>query len=136
MTAPARPDQLDPATLSALGRLELVARWIADGFLTGLHRSARKGFSVEFAEHRPYFPGDDLRYVDWRISARSDRWVVKEYEEETNLRALLLIDSSASMAWRGAPTRLTKLEYANRLGAAMALLLLRQRVALVLVVQR
>ncbi len=127
MTAPARPDQLDPATLAALGHLELVARWIVDGFLTGLHRSARKGFSVEFAEHRPYLPGDDLRYVDWRIVARSDRWVVKEFEEETNLRAVVLVDGSRSMAWRGTPTRLTKLQYANRLTAAISLLLLRQR---------
>jgi uncharacterized protein (DUF58 family) len=127
MAVPLRPDQLDPATLAALGRIEVVARWIVDGFLTGLHRSARKGFSVEFAEHRPYLPGDDLRYVDWRIAARSDRWVVKEFEEETNLRAVLVVDASRSMAWRGAPTRLTKLQWANRLAAATALLLLRQR---------
>lgn len=111
----------------------MVARWIVDGFLTGLHRSARKGFSVEFAEHRPYQPGDDLRYVDWRIAARSDRWVVKEYEEETNLRAALVVDASASMDWTGAPARLTKLAWANRVIAAAALLLLRQRDAVGLV---
>jgi uncharacterized protein (DUF58 family) len=133
MSAPARPDQLDPATLASLGHLELVARWIVDGFLTGLHRSARKGFSSEFAEHRPYLPGDDLRYVDWRIVARSDRWVVKEFEEETNLRAVVLMDTSRSMAWSGSPQRLTKLQYANRLAAAMSLMLLRQRDAVALV---
>ncbi|HEX6807928.1 MAG TPA: DUF58 domain-containing protein, partial [Gemmatimonadaceae bacterium] len=81
-----RPDLLDPSTIAALGRIEIVARWIVDGFLTGLHRSPRKGFSVEFAEHRPYLPGDELRYVDWKIAARADKWVVKQYEEETNLR--------------------------------------------------
>ena len=68
-----RPDLLDPSTIAALGRIEIVARWIVDGFLTGLHRSPRKGFSVEFAEHRPYLPGDELRYVDWKIAARADR---------------------------------------------------------------
>lgn len=127
MTQGLRPDQLDPAALAALGRLEVVSKWVVDGFLTGLHRSTRKGFSVEFAEHRPYQPGDDLRFVDWRIAARSDRWVVKEYEEETNLRAAVVVDHSRSMDWTGAPARLTKLAWANRLAASAALLLLRQR---------
>ena len=132
--APAeRADLLDPATLAALGRIELVARWVVDGFLTGLHRSPRKGFSVEFAEHRPYQPGDELRYVDWKIAARADRWVVKQYEEETNLRATIVLDVSRSMAWSGLPTRLTKLAYAERLAAAVALLLLRQRDAVGLI---
>ncbi len=133
MSTGLRPDQLDPAALAALGRLDVVARWIVDGFLTGLHRSARKGFSVEFAEHRPYQPGDDLRFVDWRIAARSDRWVVKEYEEETNLRAALVLDASRSMDWTGSPARLTKLAWANRVVAAAALLLLKQRDAVGLV---
>src|SRR5919202_2396472 len=124
---------IDPASLAALGHIEIVARWIVDGFLSGLHRSARKGFSVEFAEHRPYQPGDDLRYVDWRIAARSDRWVVKQFEEETNLRATIVLDVSRSMNWSGAPTRLTKLAYAERLVAAVALLLLRQRDAVGLI---
>jgi uncharacterized protein (DUF58 family) len=123
----ARADLFDPATLAGMGHIEIVARWVVDGFLTGLHRSPRKGFSVEFAEHRPYQPGDDLRYVDWKIAARADRWVVKQFEEETNLRALVVLDVSPSMVWRGAPTRLTKLAYAERLAAALALLLLRQR---------
>src|SRR5690348_18375809 len=97
-----RADLFDPASLAALGRIEIVARWIVDGFMSGLHRSPRKGFSVEFAEYRPYQPGDDLRYIDWRIVARSDRWVVKQYEEETNLRASIVLDVSRSMAWSGA----------------------------------
>jgi uncharacterized protein (DUF58 family) len=125
--APTRPDLFDPATIAALGRIEIVARWIVDGFISGLHRSPRKGFSVEFAEHRPYQLGDDLRYLDWRIAARADRWVVKQFEEETNLRATIVLDISRSMNWRGAPSRLTKLEYARHLTAALALLLIRQR---------
>ena len=122
-----RADLFDPASLASLGRIEIVARWVVDGFITGLHRSPRKGFSVEFAEHRPYQPGDDLRYLDWKIAARADRWVVKQFEEETNLRATIVLDVSRSMAWTGAPERLTKLAYAERLAAAVALLLLRQR---------
>ena len=122
-----RADLFDPASLAALGRIEIVARWIVDGFISGLHRSPRKGFSVEFAEFRPYQPGDDLRYLDWRVAARTDRWVVKQFEEETNLRATIVLDVSRSMAWTGSPARLTKLAYAERLAAAIALLLLRQR---------
>lgn len=123
----ARADLVDPAALAALGRLEVVARWIVDGFMAGLHRSPRKGFSVEFAEYRPYQPGDDPRYIDWKIAARADRWVVRQYEEETNLRATIVLDVSRSMDWRGSASRLTKLEYADRLAAALALLLLKQR---------
>ena len=128
-----RADLFDPASLAALGRIEIVARWIVDGFMSGLHRSARKGFSVEFADYRPYQPGDDLRYIDWKIAARSDRWVVRQYEEETNLRASVVLDVSRSMAWSGASDRLTKLAYAERLTAALTLLLLRQRDAVGLV---
>jgi uncharacterized protein (DUF58 family) len=130
-----RADLFDPAALAQLGHLEIVARWIVDGFLSGLHRSPRKGFSVEFADFRPYQPGDDLRYVDWKIAARADRWVVKQYEEETNLRATIVLDVSRSMDWRGAPaeTRLTKRAYAEQLAAALALLLLRQRDAVGLI---
>lgn len=139
-----RADLFDPASLAALGRIEIVARWIVDGFMSGLHRSPRKGFSVEFAEYRPYQAGDDLRYIDWKIAARSDRWVIRQYEEETNLRASIVLDVSKSMAWSGAALRgvlrdvagvdrLTKLEYAERLTAALALLLLRQRDAVGLV---
>jgi uncharacterized protein (DUF58 family) len=130
-----RADLYDPVALASLGHLEVVARWIVDGFLSGLHRSPRKGFSVEFAEFRPYQPGDDLRYVDRKIAARADRWVVKQYEEETNLRATLVLDVSRSMEWRGAPAdvRLTKRAYAEQLVAALALLLLRQRDAVGLI---
>ena len=132
-TTSPRADLLDPAALASLGHLEVVARWIVDGFMTGLHRSPRKGFSVEFAEYRPYQPGDDPRYIDWKIAARADRWVVRQYEEETNLRATLVLDVSRSMNWSGAAGRMTKLAYAEHLVAAIALLLLKQRDAVGLV---
>jgi uncharacterized protein (DUF58 family) len=128
-----RADLIDPASLASLGRIEIVARWVVDGFLTGLHRSPRKGFSVEFAEFRPYQPGDDLRYIDWRIVARADRWMVKQFEEETNTRAAIVLDVSRSMDWSGAPERLTKLEYGEQIVAAIALLLIRQRDAVGLI---
>lgn len=143
MGTAARADLHDPASLAALGHVEIVARWIVDGFLAGLHRSPRKGFSVEFADYRPYQSGDDLRFVDWKIAARSDRWVVRQFEEETNLRATIVLDVSRSMAWSGAQLRplgnvvpagrLTKLAYAEILTASLALLLLRQRDAVGLV---
>ena len=122
-----RPDLLDPFEVAQLGGLEMVTRGVVEGFLTGLHRSPNHGFSVEFAEHRPYQMGDELRYVDWKMWARSDRLYVKQYEEETNLRSMLLLDISKSMDWRGAENRLTKLEYAQKLAASLVMVLLRQR---------
>jgi uncharacterized protein (DUF58 family) len=122
-----RLDLLDPSEVAALGDVELVARGVVEGFLSGLHRSPYRGFSVEFAEHRPYQPGDEPRYLDWKILARRDRLYVKQYEEETNLRATLVLDVSRSMGWAGRPERLTKHAYAVRLAAALAYVLLRQR---------
>jgi len=124
---PRRFDLLDPAEVSRLGGIEIVAEGVVEGFLSGLHRSPFRGFSVEFTEHRPYQPGDEPRYLDWKILARADRLFVKQFEQETNLRAMLLVDASRSMAWRGTPERLTKRAYADRLAAALALILLRQR---------
>ena len=128
-----RPDLMDPALVAGLGSLELIARRIVDGFMQGLHRSPRKGFSVEFAEHRAYQPGDDLRYIDWKLLARSDRWMMKLNKEDTNLRATIVLDVSKSMDWTGSPTRLTKAGYAERLAAAVAYLLLHQRDAVGLI---
>jgi len=122
-----RPDLMDPALVAGLGSIELVARRIVDGFMQGLHRSPRKGFSVEFADHRAYQPGDDLRFIDWKVLARTDRWLMKMNTEDTNLRATVVLDVSKSMEWSGAPGRLTKAAYAERLAATVALLLLRQR---------
>ncbi|MEQ9400790.1 MAG: DUF58 domain-containing protein [Longimicrobiales bacterium] len=122
----ARPDLLDPATLSQLGGIEFVAREVVEGFLMGLHRSPHRGFSAEFAELRAYQAGDDLRYIDWRMYGRSDRYYVKQFEEETNLRAHILIDVSESMGWSSDPALPSKLWYAKHLAASLALVLLRQ----------
>src|SRR5437867_2746851 len=122
-----RFDLLDPAEVARFGGIEIVAQGVVEGFLSGIHRSPFRGFSVEFTEHRAYQPGDELRYLDWKILARADRLFVKQFEQETNLRAMILVDASRSMAWRGSPNRLTKRAYADRLAAALALILLRQR---------
>jgi uncharacterized protein (DUF58 family) len=116
---------LDPAVIARLGTLELKARTIVEGLLSGLHRSPFKGFSVEFAEYRQYIHGDDLATIDWKVYARSDRYYVKKFEEETNLDCHLLLDVSGSMGYgsRG----LTKLEYASYLAASIAYLVNRQR---------
>ena len=119
-----RPRLLDPHFVSKLTRLDLTARLVVEGFLTGLHRSPYHGFSVEFAEHRQYMPGDPLRHLDWRVLAKSDRKYIKQYEEETNLRAMLLVDTSASMGYGS--HGLTKLDYARQLAASLAYLMLRQ----------
>lgn len=122
-----RPDLLDPAALSKLGGIEFIAREVVEGFLMGLHRSPHRGFSAEFAELRAYQAGDDLRYIDWRMFGRSDRYYVKQFEEETSLRAYLLLDISESMGWTSDPGVLpTKLWYARHLAASLALILLRQ----------
>ena len=121
-----RTDLLDPATLAQLGGIDLIARQVVHGFLLGLHRSPNRGFSAEFAENRAYHPGDDLRNLDWRLFARSDRFFVKQYEEETNLRAWMLIDISRSMEWSSRPGLPTKLWYAKHLAAAISLILVRQ----------
>ena len=128
MATPARPGELrflDPAVIARLGTLELKARTIVEGFLSGLHRSPFKGFSVEFAEYRQYLPGDDLSSIDWKVYARSDRYYVKKFEEETNLDCHLLLDVSASMGYgsRG----VTKMQYGSMLAASLAYLMNRQR---------
>ena len=101
---------LDPRVVGQLASLDLVARLVVEGFLTGLHKSPYHGFSVEFAEHRQYMPGDPIRHIDWKIYAKSDRFYVKMYEEETNLRGYLLVDTSASMGY-ASPGQITKLRY-------------------------
>jgi uncharacterized protein (DUF58 family) len=124
---PLRADLMDPAELAQLGGVEFIARQVVEGFLMGLHRSPHRGFSAEFAEHRAYQTGDDVRYIDWRMFGRSDRYYVKQFEEETNLRAYLLIDISASMAWTSDAERIPpKMWYAKHLAASLALILLRQ----------
>ena len=117
---------LDPAVLARLGTLELKARTIVEGFLSGLHRSPFKGFSVEFAEYRQYIPGDALSTIDWKVYARSDRYVIKKFEEETNLDCHLLLDVSGSMGY-GSHHGLTKFQYGAILAASLGYLMNRQR---------
>jgi uncharacterized protein (DUF58 family) len=124
--APALSSYLDPETLSRLTRLDLIARLVVEGFITGLHRSPYHGFSVEFSEHRPYLPGDPLRDLDWKAYAKTGRLYIKQYEEETNLKAYLLLDVSGSMAYQSGGS-MSKFRYACCLGAALAYLMLRQR---------
>ena len=123
---PARARQfLDPEVIARLGTLELKARTIVEGFLSGLHRSPFKGFSVEFAEYRQYIHGDDLATIDWKVYARSDRYYVKKFEEETNVDCHVLLDVSGSMGYGS--KALTKLEYGACLAASIAYLMNRQR---------
>jgi uncharacterized protein (DUF58 family) len=117
---------LDPAVIARLGSMELKARTVVEGFLSGLHRSPYKGFSVEFAEYRQYLPGDDLSTLDWKVYARTDRHYVKKFEEETNLECHVLLDVSASMAYRGGAA-MSKVEYGSVLAASLAYLMHRQR---------
>ena len=118
--------RFDPTELRKYGGITLLARQVVEGFLTGVHRSPYKGFSVEFAEHRQYAPGDEIRHIDWRAFGKTDRYFVKEYEEETNLQAYLLVDASGSMAFRGSKTAPSKFEYAQRVAASVAFLMLHQ----------
>jgi uncharacterized protein (DUF58 family) len=116
---------LDPAVLAEISRLDLRARQVVEGYVSGLHKSPRKGYSVEFAEHREYVPGDDIRHIDWKLWGREDRFYIKQYEEETNLRCNLLLDISESMRFGTGP--LDKFEYSATAGAAITFLLLKQR---------
>ncbi len=116
---------LDPAVLAEISRLDLRARQVVEGYVSGLHKSPRKGYSVEFAEHREYVPGDDIRHIDWKLWAREDRFYIKQYEEETNLRCHLLLDISESMRFGTGP--LDKFEYSATAAAAITFLLLKQR---------
>ncbi|WP_152052775.1 DUF58 domain-containing protein [Tautonia marina] len=130
-TPPDPTADLDPEALARFGRLELLAKLVVEGVVSGLHRSPFKGFSVEFAEHRPYGPGDEIRHIDWRAFGKTDRYYVREYEEETNLKAYLVLDTSGSMAFAG--RTISKLEHARRLAASLAYLMIRQRDAVGLV---
>lgn len=118
MTAAAGARFIDPRVLARIGDLELVARTVVQGFVNGLHRSPYLGVSVDFAEHRPYMPGDDIRRIDWRLFARSDRFYVKEFEADSNASFLLLLDVSRSM--RFSTTGLSKLDYGRYLAACLA----------------
>lgn len=117
---------LHPDVVARLGSMELRARLVVEGFITGLHKSPFHGFSAEFSEHRQYRPGDELKHIDWKIYGRTDRYYVKQYEDETNLRSLIALDCSASMNY-ASPGNITKFEYASYLAAALSYLILKQR---------
>ena len=116
---------LDPKVLAKIHRLEVKARLIVEGFITGLHKSPYHGYSIEFAEHREYVPGDDIRHIDWKVFGRTDRFHIKQYEEETNLKSYILLDASESMQYGHAET--SKYLYGSYIAAALSYLLLRQQ---------
>src|SRR5580765_6373262 len=116
---------LDPKTIGRISRLDLRARKVVEGFVAGMHRSPFFGHSVEFVQHRDYTAGDDIRHLDWKVWSKTDKYYIKQYEEETNLRCQLVVDVSSSMHYgRGA---MNKYEYACTLAACMALMLLKQQ---------
>jgi len=125
-TAQSLSDRFDPKTLAALEGLDFKARYVMEGFLSGQHESPFHGFSVEFSDYRNYQPGDDLRHLDWRLYARSDRLCIKRYMQETNVRFYVICDTSASMSYRGAQAWGSKLECARILAAALTWFLLKQ----------
>jgi uncharacterized protein (DUF58 family) len=118
---------LDPKMLARLQALPLRARRTVEGYTAGVHRSPFHGFSIEFAEHRDYSPGDDLRYLDWKVFGRTDKYYLKQFEEETNLVCHVLLDTSESMRYRSDAAPLSKLDYAQRAAAALAYLVLHQQ---------
>ena len=126
--------RFDPTELRKFGGLTLLARRFVEGFLTGVHRSPFKGFSVEFAEHRQYYPGDEIRHIDWRAFGKTDRYYIKEYEEETNLKLYLLVDASGSMGFQGNVAKVSKFQYAQHVAASLAYLMLHQLDAVGLIV--
>jgi uncharacterized protein (DUF58 family) len=123
---------LEAEDITSLQSLQLFARTVVEGFTTGHHSSPHKGFSVEFRQHRPYVQGDDIRRLDWKIFGRADRFYIREYDEETNLRATIVLDASSSMAYRGTKGVL-KFDYGRKLAAAMAYLLMSQQDAVGLI---
>ena len=125
-------DILHPEDITSLQHLQLFARTVVEGFTTGLHASPHKGFSVEFRQHRPYVQGDEIKRLDWKIFGRSDRFYIREYDEETNLRATIVLDASGSMDYRGTKG-IHKFDYARKLSAAIAYLLMSQQDAVGLV---
>jgi uncharacterized protein (DUF58 family) len=139
VTTPARPSAqptgteaatpgarfIDPTVLARIGNLEMIARFVVEGFISGLHRSPHLGFSTDFAEHRAYMPGDDIRHIDWRVFARTDRFYLKEFEADTNTNFLVLLDVSKSMGFGS--KEITKLDYAKYLAACLTYFSHRQR---------
>src|SRR3954468_6200932 len=118
---------LDPRALAKVSSMELVARQVMDGYVQGMHRSPHVGFALDFAQHRAYVPGDDIKRIDWRVYAKADRYYIKQYEVSTNLRAHVVLDASGSMAYRGAGDALSKFRYAQFVAACLSYLVLHQQ---------
>ena len=116
---------LEPAVIARLDNMALRARLVVEGFIIGLHRSPYHGFSIEFAEHRPYMPGDEIKYIDWKLYGKTDRFYIKEFEEETNLKSYIILDKSGSMGYQSGAV--SKLVYGSYLAAALGYLLLKQQ---------
>lgn len=117
---------LQPAVVAQLANMELRARLVVEGFITGLHKSPYHGFSVEFTEHRQYMPGDEIKHIDWKAYGKTDRFYIKQFEEETNLKSYLIIDASKSMEY-ASPQQVSKFEYASYIASALAYLMIEQR---------
>jgi uncharacterized protein (DUF58 family) len=126
-TSEAPSSLLEPAALAKIGRMELIARQVMDGYVQGMHRSPHVGFALDFAQHRPYVPGDDIKRIDWRVYAKADRYYIKQYEVSTNLRCHIVLDASGSMAYRGAGDALSKFRYAQFVAGCLSYLVLHQQ---------
>lgn len=123
----ASPGVLDFNVLARIDSMQLLAKVVVEGFVLGLHRSPYRGFSVEFAEYRQYSPGDEVKHVDWKVYGKTDRYYIKQFEEETNLVCYLIVDASASMGYKSTPEGTTKLTYAARMAACLSYFMIRQR---------
>src|SRR4051812_4304745 len=118
---------LDPRALAAVSRMELVAKTVMDGYVQGMHKSPHIGFALDFAQHRQYVPGDDIKRIDWRVYAKADRYYIKQYEVTTNLRAHLVLDASGSMGYKGRGDLMTKFRYGQFIASCLAYLVLHQQ---------
>lgn len=123
---PSHTALLEPRYLASISRMELVAKQVMDGYVQGMHRSPHIGFALDFAQHRQYAPGDDIKRIDWRVYAKADRFYIKQYEVTTNLRAFFVLDASGSMAYQGANDAMSKFRYGQFVVACLAYLVLRQ----------
>src|ERR1700712_5617834 len=118
---------LDPTALARIGKMELVAKQLMDGYVQGMHRSPHIGFALDFAQHRQYVPGDDVKRIDWRAFAKSERYYIKQYEVSTNLRAHIVLDASGSMAYQGQSEVMSKFRYGQYVAACLSYLVLHQQ---------
>ena len=126
-TRPSATSLLEPHILQKISKMELVARQVMDGYVQGMHRSPHIGFALDFAQHRQYVPGDDIKRIDWRAFAKSERYYIKQYEVTTNLRCHLVLDASGSMGYKGAGDALSKFRYAQFVAACLSYIVLHQQ---------